>query len=365
MTKLQTTKRIIWIDVAKAIGILLVLVNHVMLDLGLVTFLGGMFYMPVFFVLSGYTFKESTKESLAAFIKNKAKRLLIPYLCFQLFLAGAYSIKNIVEHQPFIKAIFPVIGAFYSRNALYASEKDVLVKVPANNINLMSSLNAPLWFLTGLFTSLVIYKIILKVADKNKKKEVCYLAISVLIGVIFKYFCPILLPWSIDTAFISVAFLHVGRLLDREQLFERLCKKPINICMIVLVFTLSSFLNGSVNMSIREFGKSVLLYLLVGSLGTMSVMFLSKWIEKNLKNVAVVLEYIGRHTIGILALHLIVFEIISILATRFGVAGTIGEKLVKIFLAIVILVPIDWAIEKYLPFVYGKRGEVNEKRYVN
>lgn len=355
MTKFQTTKRIIWIDIAKAIGILIVLVNHAMLNLGLVTFLGGMFYMPVFFALSGYTFKENTKELLPEFIKNKAKRLLIPYLFFQLFLTSVYSIKNIAGHQPFTKAIMPLFGALYSRNALYASEKAVLVNVPLNNINLMSSLNAPLWFLTGLFTSLVIYKFILLKADKDKKKEVCYIAISVLIGIAFKYFCPILLPWSIDTALISVTFLHVGRLLERNQLFERLYKRPFNICMIVLVFVVSSFLNGSVNMSVREFGKSVLLYLLVGSLGTISIMFLSKWIEKQFNKVATMFEYIGKHTIGILALHLVIFEIISLLAARIGLEGTTVEKLVKILLSIVILVPIDGVIEKYVPFVYGKK----------
>lgn len=163
------------------------------------------------------------------------------------------------------------------------------------------------------------------------------------------------MPWSIDTAFISVAFLHVGRLLERNQLFERLCKRPLSVCMILLVFTVASFLNGSVNMSIRDFGRSVLLYLLVGNLGTISIMFLSKWIEKQFNKIAAMLEHIGKHTIGILALHLIIFEIIGLLATWIGFEGTTIEKLVKILLAIVILVPIDGAIEKYLPFVYGKK----------
>lgn len=355
MTKLQTTQRIVWIDITKAIGILIVLVNHALLNLGLVTFLGGMFYMPVFFVLSGYTFKENGNESIHVFIRNKAKRLLIPYLCFQIFLTGIFFIKNIIEHQSFTKAILPMLGAIYSRNALYALSKDILVKVPSNNINLMSSLNAPLWFLTGLFTCLILYKIILMKANKSTKKEIYYLVISVLIGIILKYFCPILLPWSIDTAFISVGFLHVGRVLERKQLFERLYKRPFYACLIVVVFIVSSFLNGSVNMSIRDFGRSVLLYLLAGSLGTISIMFLAKWIENQFINFAAMLECIGRHTIGILALHLVIFEIIGLLATRIDLEGTTVEKLVKILLAIVILVPIDGAIEKYIPFVYGEK----------
>ena len=43
-------QRILWMDIAKALGILIVLIVHGGISLGPVTFLGGMFYMPVFFV---------------------------------------------------------------------------------------------------------------------------------------------------------------------------------------------------------------------------------------------------------------------------------------------------------------------------
>lgn len=309
--------------------------------------------MPVFFVLSGYTFKENSKESMRFFIKNKAKRLLIPYACFQLFLAGIYTIKNFLQNASTLEVMMPILGAVYSRNALYPKAKDVLVFVPKNNIDLMTALNAPLWFLTAMFVSLVVYRFILIKANQNNKKELIYLSICILIGILFKYFCPILLPWSVDTAFISVGFLHMGRILKRKDNFNLLCKRPVSVIFIVIAFVLTSYLNGSVNMSIRDFGKSVLLYLIVGGLGTISIMMLSKAIEMNFKYLTKLLEWIGRHTIGILALHLIVFVVIEYLFRNIGLAGTTIEKVAKIVLSVVILVPIDGLIQTYLPNVYG------------
>lgn len=48
-------KRIAWLDAAKAIGILVVLLVHTGRSFGLVSYYGGMFYMPIFFVTAGMT----------------------------------------------------------------------------------------------------------------------------------------------------------------------------------------------------------------------------------------------------------------------------------------------------------------------
>ena len=60
-------KRIEWIDVSKGIGIILVLIGHISLNGGLNKFIYS-FHMPLFFILSGFTFNLAKKEK---FIKNK------------------------------------------------------------------------------------------------------------------------------------------------------------------------------------------------------------------------------------------------------------------------------------------------------
>ena len=82
----QTTKtRAGWIDIAKVLGLVIVLMNHAELSAGGVNYFGGMFYVPVFFVLAGYTFRLRPGESFSAFAKKKAKRLLLPYVGYNAF----------------------------------------------------------------------------------------------------------------------------------------------------------------------------------------------------------------------------------------------------------------------------------------
>lgn len=359
MNKEEKAKnRIGWIDISKAIGILVVLINHAELKLGAVTYLCGMFYMPIFFVLSGYTLKEKKQERLADFAKSKAKRLLIPYACFQILLAGIFTLKNIFQKKGIYEIALPMLGSLYSRNTLYANPSDVLVKIPSYKVDLMTALNAPLWFLTGLFVSLVIYKFILLCANQNEKKELAYIGISIGIGIILKYFCPVLLPWSMDTSLISVGFLHLGRWLSRKNVINYLYKRPIETLGICIIFVMMSYFNGSVNMSVREFGKSVLLYLLIGGCGTLLVILFAKGMEDYCKLLACFFKWIGRHTIGILALHLLTFAMIDYLLSQTQLSNTMLEMVAKIVLSVVILVPIDGWIQRYLPFVYGKMRRI-------
>ncbi|MBD5105632.1 MAG: acyltransferase family protein [Lachnospiraceae bacterium] len=74
-----------YIDVAKFLGIFLVLMNHIELIVPFVNFYGGMFYVPVFFVAAGMTFYNK-EEGIFVFAGKKAKRLLIPYLICNGFL---------------------------------------------------------------------------------------------------------------------------------------------------------------------------------------------------------------------------------------------------------------------------------------
>jgi fucose 4-O-acetylase-like acetyltransferase len=252
-------------------------------------------------------------------------------------------------------------GAFYSRNALYANASDTIIEVPNNNIDLMTALNAPLWFLTCLFITLILYKLIMTLAKGSARREFFYLGISILIGTILKYFCPILLPWSIDTALISVGFIHIGKILNRENIVHKLYKNPFYILAVFLVFISTSYINGSVNMSIRDFGKSVLIYIIVGGSGSVLVMLISKVIEEHSKILKNLLVMIGKHTIGILAFHLVIFAVIAYALGIINISGGWIEKVAIIIASVVILVPTDWFIQEYLPFVYGKKRRKNEK----
>ena len=73
------TKRIEYIDLAKGICIMLVVLLHVFGDMsGTVIKIMNLFRMPLYFVLSGLFFKQY--EGFYSFLKKKTNKLLIPFL---------------------------------------------------------------------------------------------------------------------------------------------------------------------------------------------------------------------------------------------------------------------------------------------
>ena len=140
-------KRVLWLDIAKALGILVVLLVHTGKSFGPVSFFGGMFYMPIFFILAGMTFRYKPEERFGSFVKKKAKRLLVPYFGYNLFLFLFFFLKNdLLAGQVSAESFFPLLGILYSRNCLFPMDS------PAN-VYFMQILNAPTWFLTGMFVS--------------------------------------------------------------------------------------------------------------------------------------------------------------------------------------------------------------------
>lgn len=69
-------KRIDWIDIAKGIGIISVILGHLRTPLYISEMIFS-FHMPLFFVISGYFYKE---RKLKNFIFLKYKSLILPYI---------------------------------------------------------------------------------------------------------------------------------------------------------------------------------------------------------------------------------------------------------------------------------------------
>ena len=92
---IDVTKRIIWIDYAKVIGIFLVIFAHLYTSEGtssenvVRTYIYG-FHMPFFFLISGCLYKVREGGLKQALLLN-IKKLLIPYLCLNVFFAVIYG----------------------------------------------------------------------------------------------------------------------------------------------------------------------------------------------------------------------------------------------------------------------------------
>ena len=287
--------REMWLDIAKFFGIALVVLNHMNIKIPLVTFFGGMFYMPVFFVAAGYTYR-SKGESFKTFAFGKAKRLLIPYAVCNVFLFLFFMVLN----RRFSKPSF--LGMFYSRSMMMKATSEW-------NMALMSNLNAPTWFLTCIFLCLCIYFVIDRKFPDAKKRRIAVLA-AMAAGILIRKVSPVLLPWSIENALFFTGMLEAGRFL-KEKGLSWLRKNEWIYGNLLILFVALSYIQGSVNVSISEYGRSMPLYFLTGTVGSILCMKAAELTEKYLKILAKPLAFVGRHTLPILCWHLFVIEIIE------------------------------------------------------
>ena len=81
MIQIKDTKnRIEWIDVAKGIGIICIVLGHTLQGTGFLRQYLYAFSVPFFFFLVGLTYR--LKDSLKQFWIGKLKRIAIPYIVF-------------------------------------------------------------------------------------------------------------------------------------------------------------------------------------------------------------------------------------------------------------------------------------------
>lgn len=159
----KTDNRLHWVDVARGLAMLCVILGHMGLD-NLNIFIFS-FHMPLFFLIAGY-FQKKQKPSI--FIKQKAKSLLIPYLFTSAALILATQLNNtakIIFHRndaestiylfvEWVKAVFLGSGA---RKDFIFVKSDIAV--------------GAIWFLLAMFFAQVLVNLLI---NKNKFGGVHY-----------------------------------------------------------------------------------------------------------------------------------------------------------------------------------------------
>ena len=297
--KVGNTKRLQWIDAAKGIAILGVLLIHIgrapigNYDYHAVIF-NYLFYivapfMPLFFFLSGITFSD--KKGI---IKKRATQIVIPYVSWALFYYAIYNTRIIYSNQWTIdEAILKFVGILYGRSGMLAQG------------------SGPMWFLTALFSSYVLYLPIHR--TKTRKYRICLICLYSLILTML-YTTQFLLPWNLDTAFAGAILIHAGYCCKKFGIFENPSSKTTIIASIaaIPIYITSVNLNGGGwGMFMRNLGNSgylsPLLFLCMGICGSFLFCLFSLCLEK--LKLSSILATIGRHTLTILCSHYFIYGI--------------------------------------------------------
>lgn len=294
-------KRYQYLDVARGFGLLLVIISH---SCGLSRFLIN-YYIPLFFVVSGYIYKEgrSYKEN----ISHKARRLLIPYFGYSAVLLAIYALMG----RTFAETKESVFGILYSRYCLYDTT------VVTDNVYLFTVANGAMWYLTAFFAASLVYHLVIDRCLADKKFLIGTLIVLTAITMALADI-PVLLPWSIDLACVGTIFMIAGTLLGRTQFFEKKWNIPLIVAVLV-IYILTSCLDPGINMSIREYGiygaLSVPFFIIVGLTGSLLCIWFGKLIENTAPGRFI--AYVGKNTIFLLAFHIFALEVVERIASKF------------------------------------------------
>lgn len=200
-------RNVVWIDVLKGLGILLVILGHSVKPDGVLATSIYSFHMPLFFFIAGYLYNVSKYlDHVNKLLVHSFQRLIIPY-----FLVGLISYIWEVLFFHWTNPI-PILASF-----IYSTGNVVLQFPTLGPVG-------PLWFLTCLFCARVLFIAICKVSKEWDIALQCALVIFITgIGIIVGQY--IRLPWSFDIALAMQSVMFIGYYFRKFNIIERLnCK---------------------------------------------------------------------------------------------------------------------------------------------
>ena len=260
--------RLEYVDIAKGMGLVLVVCSHSD-ALDFMWLLMDM-CIPIFFFCSGYTFKM--KGTFKDSMKKKARKLLVPYLFFNLMMFFAFCHFSLRE----------LLGIIYSRYSLYPLDV-------TPNIKFFTSGNYPMWYLTSMVVSYFLFYLLVYY---EKYRHLLMLLYAIWVVGFIK--CPILLPWSIDTAPLTALLIYVGMKVRQHNLITI---DIYQVLFLLLIYLGLRLVGGDLNISVREYGTSVAVYFLLAVIAPFMVLWGSRYLEKTI--VGNFFMVLGKHSLTI------------------------------------------------------------------
>ncbi len=288
------------IDIARGIGIILVVVGHA--DSPFLNFIYS-FHMALFLMISGYCYNNSHNNSLKKireYIFSKIKRLYIPFVLINFLFVAIDIIYSIIFHTPLIL-------------------KELIINIIkvicfAHYETALGNFGSSIWFVRVLFIISITWCIIMFFLDKikfnNPYGRIATGLLFVLIGNLLSI-KGISIPGNVDAAITGVGLYALGYELKELQ-YNRLIDKSWKIAIILFISIVGlGIISTQEITSIVANSYSSLLALILGALfGWFSVLIFSGIIVKS-KVLTKILSYIGKRTFSIMFFHIMAFKIVG------------------------------------------------------
>ena len=334
---LSQLKRIIWIDILKGIGILLVVVGHssIMGDhIDILSRFIWSFHMPLFFLVSGVLFNPSKHNNLGKFIAARFNSLIIPYFFFAvLTLVFLEPLRLIVDHISLIDSI----------------------KRIASQLLLGEAFLMPEWFLPCLFVTEIWFYLVQRVA-RTAIKAVVVSGVIAAIGLILIYQGYRTAVWGLSTSLVTV-FLYALGCFSRPYLYYFDNFNGFRFYLIVIflfIITILGALSAPEHTDLWS-SKFQPTFLLTSITGTIGCALLANRIGNNR-----FLEYLGRNSLMIMLFAVLVpimFKYLLLIVDTdlpFFFQKAFSVSVIRKIFLLGLLFPIIEICNTYIPFLVGK-----------
>lgn len=328
---MENTQRKLYIDQAKGIGMLMIILQHISNSENMLLAFGNSFKIIIFFIISGYLFsiKDLKNINPKDYIKKKFKSLIIPYIIFSIIFI-------------FINIILLFINQV-SLNSIIANIYDF--------ITLKGFLT--LWFLPILFLVEIIYFFISKYLNNYKKIFDTVLIFIAFTLILLLGYLKIniweLLGTSMISKIISRPFgviikliISLGFFIFSVNFSEKILKfsKYSFIAMIIISFISCQF-NFGIDFNNVVFGENPIIFIICSLLASYGIIGFLKSLNYSKKGL---LHFLGFNSLFIMCTHLlyitqIVKKVVPLLIKKLNF--TISYS-IEIFICLIIIIFIEY-----------------------
>ena len=273
-------KRVMFIDIAKGISIILMIIGHT-IGQGTLRSVIFSFHLPLFIITSGFFYKE---KSIKEDVKELIIKLLIPTIIVVFFVFMINNIYTKGFFYAFIESIKVIIvGWSYKAKINYSFE----------GVNVV-------WFVYLL----IVIRLLFRINKKIAKDDNVFLLILIILEMYVGYILGIKgywLPWSLDVALFCVFFYYIGYILKQYSLLEKFLSN-YKILVLIFIIWILGIKYSWIELAVRRYPHG-LWSLITAISGSIIILKISKLFEEKLKYSSRILAFCGKNSLYILFGH--------------------------------------------------------------
>lgn len=325
MTSTQK-KRIEFIDLAKGVCILLVVLGHCGVDFAIPGFV--MMRMPLYFILSGLFFKDY--GGLLDLTIKKINKIFIPFLFFY-----------VIAYIPFY------IFEAYKPGLIISDARGIF-----DVFNNRQFFNGPIWFLLTLFWVNIIFCII----SLNIKREYARGMVTVLIGLcgitLGRY--DIFLPCFLDVAMTALPYFYMGYILKKTPLLFPNKYDRYNFLIVIIGYLVTFIISTRSEKTYMSFHYNHMFgNILLNYIGSFTCVVSVLMLCKMIKHLPIV-SFCGRYSIILLCLHHLVYRPVKLCLGHFFSDSDYIAIITATITVVVCIAFIPFCI-KYIPMFTAQK----------